>query len=141
MVDLIETYRTAGFEPDTSELPDHLPVLLEYLATRPFGEAQEVLGDAAHILEALSTRLTRRESEYAAVFSALLHLAAVTPNAKALSELMSQPDDDPNDLEALDAVWEETQVTFGPDPNAGCPQVRDILARMDQPINPSIPAE
>ena len=34
-------------------------------------------------------------------------------------------------LEALDAVYEEAQVTFGPDPNAGCPQVRDMLAKID----------
>ena len=31
MVSLIETYREGGFEPATSELPDHLPVLLEFL--------------------------------------------------------------------------------------------------------------
>lgn len=139
MVDLIETYRAAGFEPETSELPDHLPVLLEYLATRPFGEAQEVLADAAHILKALYTRLTRRESEYAAVFAALLQLADAKPDQQAVTELLEQPEDDPEDLEALDAVWEETQVTFGPDPNAGCPQVRDMLARMDQPTN--LPAQ
>lgn len=141
MVDLLETYRAAGFEPATSELPDHLPLLLEYLATRPLGEAQEVLVDAAHILEALSTRLTRRESEYAAVFTALLHLADVQPDQAALAELLEEPDEDPDDLEALDAVWEEAQVTFGPDPNAGCPQVRDMLAKMDQPINMPNPAE
>ena len=47
--------------------------------------------------------------------------------------MLAEPDDDPTDLEALDAVWEETEVTFGPDPNAGCPQVRDMLALMDKP--------
>src|SRR6056297_4138342 len=53
MVSLIETYREGGFEPATTELPDHLPVLLEFLSTRPFAEAQEILADAAHILDAL----------------------------------------------------------------------------------------
>ncbi|NIP14302.1 MAG: nitrate reductase molybdenum cofactor assembly chaperone, partial [Pseudomonadales bacterium] len=47
-------------EPATSELPDHLPVLLEFLATRQAAEAQEVLADAAHIFAALQERLTRR---------------------------------------------------------------------------------
>ena len=47
--------------------------------------------------------------------------------------LLSRQDDDPCDLAALDAVWEEAQVAFGPDPNAGCPVSRDILARMDPP--------
>ena len=133
MVSLIETYRDGGFEPATSELPDHLPVLLEFLATRPTREAQETLADAAHILDALSGRLKRRESGYAAAFAALSQLADMQADAEAVADMLAQPDDDPTDLAALDAVWEETEVTFGPDPNAGCPQVRDMLALMDQP--------
>ncbi|NMM43093.1 nitrate reductase molybdenum cofactor assembly chaperone [Rhodospirillaceae bacterium KN72] len=137
MVSLVETYREAGFEPATTELPDHLPVLLEFLATRPFPEAQTVLADAAHIVEALNARLTRRESPYAAVFAALLQLAGTQADQDAVAELLEEPETDPDDLEALDAVWEESEVLFGPDPNAGCPQVRDILSRMDVPVTPS----
>lgn len=134
MVSLIETYRGAGFEPATSELPDHLPVLLEFLATRPSAEARDILADAAHIFAALGERLMRRDSAYAAVFGALAQLAGVGANSEALAELLEQPDDDPTDLEALDQVWEESEVIFGPDPNAGCPQVREMLARMEQPV-------
>ena len=137
MVSLVETYRAGGFDPVTSELPDHLPVLLEFLATRPCIEAQETLADAAHIFEALNARLARRESAYGAVFASLLQLAGVIPDQEAVAEMLSQPDDDPTDLNALDEVWEESEVLFGPDPNAGCPQVRDILARMDTPMNPA----
>lgn len=134
MVSLIETYREGGFEPDTSELPDHLPVLLEFLSTRPMPEAQETLADAAHIFEALDTRLMRRESAYAAAFTALSQLAGAEADAETVAGMLAQPDDDPADLAALDAVWEETEVTFGPEPNAGCPQVRDMLATMDRPV-------
>jgi nitrate reductase delta subunit len=133
MVSLIETYRAAGFEPATTELPDHLPVLLEFLSARPFAEAQDTLADAAHILNALAGRLVRRESGYAAAFAALSALAGGSADAEAVAGMLAQPDDDPADLAALDAVWEETEVTFGPDPNAGCPQVRDMLALMDKP--------
>lgn len=136
MVSLVETYRDAGFDPVTSELPDHLPVLLEFLATRPAPEAQEVLSDAAHIFTALVERLNRRESSYAPVFSALVQIAGVQADNEAVAELLAQPDVDPDDLKALDAIWEESEVLFGPDPNAGCPQVRDMLAGMDQPVNP-----
>ena len=133
MVSLIETYREGGFEPATTELPDHLPVLLEFLSTRPAAEAQDTLADAAHIFDALITRLARRESGYGAVFAALSQLAGARADADAVAGMLAHPDDDPTDLEALDAVWEETEVTFGPDPNAGCPQVRDMLALMDKP--------
>jgi nitrate reductase delta subunit len=133
MVSLLETYREGGFDPVTSELPDHLPVLLEFLSTRPFVETQETLADAAHIFAALQERLQRRESAYAAVFAALLQIAGVVADAEAVAELLEQPETDPEDLEALDEVWEESEVRFGPDPNAGCPQVRDMLAQMDPP--------
>ncbi|KGJ09862.1 nitrate reductase molybdenum cofactor assembly chaperone (plasmid) [Paracoccus versutus] len=132
MVDLLETYRAGGFDLVGPELPDHLPVLLEYLSTRPLPEAEALLADAAHILVALADRLTRRESAYAGVLSALVTLVVTEP-PELPEELAAVPDDDPEDLAALDAVWEEAQVTFGPDPNAGCPVSRDILARMDAP--------
>ncbi len=137
MVSLVETYREGGFDPATSELPDHLPVLLEFLATQPPAEAREMLADAAHILEALRERLSRRESAYAAVFVALGQLAGGAADAESVAGLLSEPDVDPNDLEALDAVWQESEVVFGPDPNAGCPVSRDLLARMDTPAKPA----
>lgn len=137
MVSLVETYREGGFDPVTSELPDHLPVLLEFLSTRSLVEMQETLADAAHIFETLNTRLIRRESPYCAVFAALLQFSGAQADNEAVAEMLAQPDDDPTDLEALDEVWEESEVLFGPDPNAGCPQVRDMLAQMDTQINPA----
>jgi nitrate reductase delta subunit len=138
MVSLMETYREAGFEPMTSELPDHLPVLLEFLSTRPFVEVQDTLADAAHIFQALADRLDRRESPYGAVFATLLQLSGHKADAAAVAELLEEPETDPNDLEALDQVWEESEVVFGPDPNAGCPQVREMLSRMEPPV-PTVP--
>ena len=137
MVDLLEMYRAGGFEPSGWELPDHLPLLLEFLATRPAAEARETLGEAAHLIEALGTRLERRDSPYAAVFAALVQIAGPASDRAAVAELLQTPEDDPDDLEALDAVWQETEVTFGPDPNAGCPASRDLLARMDSPATPT----
>ena len=135
MVDLVENYRAAGFEPETTELPDHLPVLLEFLAMRPLEEAREVLADAAHILEGIAVRLNRRESGYAPLFVALAQISGAEADQAALAALLAVQDDDPDDLEALDEVWEESEVTFAPDPNAGCPQVRDMLSQMDTPRN------
>mgnify|MGYP000849748353 CR=1 FL=1 len=130
MVDLLETYRAGGWEPVGPELPDHLPILVEFLALRPLAEARETLADAGHVIAVLGDRLERRGSPYAAVLRALVALTATAASAELIEELRARPEDDPEDLAALDAVWEETQVTFGPDPNAGCPATRDILARM-----------
>ena len=137
MVSLVETYRDSGFDPVTSELPDHLPVLLEFLAIQTPVEARDTLADAAYIFQALAERLERRESSFGAVFVALLQLSGAEVDAEAVAEMLEQPDDDPTDLEALDKVWEESEVIFGPDPNAGCPPVRDMLARMDEVPKPA----
>ena len=69
------------------------------------------------------------------MFAGLIQLAGIKADQEAVAEMLAQPDDDPTDLEALDEVWEESEVLFGPDPNAGCPQVRDMLSRMDTPVN------
>ncbi|MYN13095.1 nitrate reductase molybdenum cofactor assembly chaperone [Pusillimonas sp. TS35] len=121
MVDLLATYRAAGFDLAASELPDHLPVLLEFLSTRSLDEARDILADAGHILVALAERLVRRESIYAPVLQALTALSAADPATEEAQALLTQRDDNPEDLAALDAVWEEAQVTFGPDRSAGCP--------------------
>jgi len=137
MVDLLETYRARGFDLISTELPDHLPVLLEFLATLPVDEAREMLADAGHIIAALAERLTRRETPYAAVLTALSDFARASLETEEAQALISEKDDDPENLDELDAVYEEAVVTFGPDPNAGCPVSRDILARMDAPLRPA----
>ncbi|MDP2120642.1 MAG: nitrate reductase molybdenum cofactor assembly chaperone [Hoeflea sp.] len=137
MVDLLETYRAHGFDLVATELPDHLPVLLEFISTLPLDEAREMLIDAGHIIAALAERLTRRETPYAAVLTALSDFAQASILTEEAQVLISEKDDDPEDLDALDAVYEEAMVTFGPDPNAGCPVSRDILARMDAPLRPA----
>jgi len=130
MVDLLETYRAGGFDLVGPELPDHVPVLLEYLSTLPLPDARALLADAGPILVVLAERLTRRKTPYASVFEALVALAETIEETDETRALLAEPDDNPDDLEALDAVWAEAQVRFGPDPNAGCPASRDLLARI-----------
>lgn len=137
MVDLLDTYRAGGFDLVGPELPDHLPVLLEFLSTRSLDEARGLLADAGPILAVLAERLTRRETPYAAVLAALADLGQAANDTEVAAALLKETDDDPEDLAALDAVWEEAQVTFAPDPNAGCPISRDILAKMEAPLRPA----
>ncbi|MDE2912331.1 MAG: nitrate reductase molybdenum cofactor assembly chaperone [Paracoccaceae bacterium] len=138
MVDLLETYERAGFVNATPELPDHLPLLLEFLSTRPPQEAKALLADAAHLFEALAARLERRKSDYAPVFRALVVLAGASVSRSAVAALLERPDESPDDLAALDRAWEESEVTFGPDPGAGCPKARDLLAGMEGPQVPPL---
>jgi nitrate reductase delta subunit len=114
MVDLRSLYEQAGLEVEPRELPDYLPLFLEYLSLRPVEEARALLREPIGVISALRERLSKRKTSYAGVFRALEAIAGGTTDLKVLNELRRRPDDDPNDLEALDAVWEEEPVTFGP---------------------------
>jgi nitrate reductase delta subunit len=131
MVALLELYRANGLELSANELPDHLPVFLEFLSTLPDGEAASLLGEASHVLSALGQRLHKRQSPYRAVFGALAALAADPADAEALATLMAEPDDNPGDLEAMDKLWAETAVTFGPS-DVGCPKAEALVTSMKQ---------
>ncbi len=109
MADLIALYRSHGFEPTASELPDFLPLFLEFLSLLPGQEAQALLTEPASILQILAERLVARKSAYASVFQALAAIA----NAPAI-DLPEDSIEDPDDLVALDAAWEEAAVHFGP---------------------------
>ena len=114
MIDLKAMYEQAGLDISASELPDFLPLFLEYLSTLPVNEACATLGQPTHILAALGERLRKRNSPYEAAFRALSALAAAKPKPEDVAILMQEPDPDPLDLKALDAAWEDEPVTFGP---------------------------
>lgn len=114
MVDLRALYEKAGLAIRTNELPDYIPLFLEFLSTQPQAEARELLAQPAHILSAIAERLGRRSSSYRAVFDALVAVAASAPTRAHVEALLEEPDPEPTDLDALDAAWEEEEVKFGP---------------------------
>lgn len=114
MIDLKTLYENGELEIDASELPDFVPLFLEFLSTRPRPEAYDLLAQPAHVLAAIAERLRKRKSAYESVFRALVQLAAAKPKADVVSALLAEPDPDANDLAALDAAWEDEPVNFGP---------------------------
>lgn len=111
MVDLLAQYEHHGLQLDSRELPDHLPLYLEYLAQLPFTEAIGGLQDIAPILALLQARLQQRESAYATLFTALLTLSkTAVDNGQVAEKIAGEARDDTP--QALDAVWEEEQVKF-----------------------------
>jgi nitrate reductase delta subunit len=113
MVDMMAQYEEAGFAIGVKELPDYIPLYLEFLSTREDLEAREGLADVAHLLALLAARLEERESAYASCFRALLQIAGAEPQA-AVAEMLEQVKAEHRDdsLEALDKVWEEEAVDF-----------------------------
>jgi nitrate reductase delta subunit len=110
MVDLVEHYQKSGLLLSASELPDFIPLFLEFLSAGPIEDARGLLRETAHIFALLEERLAKRNEGYAAVFTAILSIAGEV----ALVGDTIEAGDDPDDLAAIDAAWEETAVTFGP---------------------------
>jgi len=107
MVDLKSIYEQAGFELSARELPDYLPVLLEYLSCRDLAEARAMLTDCAHILRTIGRSLIARKSGYAAVLQALLLIAGERPiNAAKVPPVRER-------TEALDRDWAEEPAFAG----------------------------
>ena len=120
MVDLLTLYEEAGYLPTATELPDYLPLFLEFAAEQAPAAALDLVGQPGHVFAALKERLDKRQSSYAAVFSALIALSKAKLDEAALNALRAEPDPEPDDLEALDAAWEEEEVTFGPGAALDC---------------------
>ena len=102
MIDLAQTYEAAGLFLAEGELPDYLPVMLEYASTQPPAQARALLSEVAHILNAIFSALEKRESRHASVLGALLEIAGETARAVTLT-----PD------EPLDVAWAEPAAFDG----------------------------
>jgi len=109
MVDLKRLYERAGYELSSRELPDYLPVVLEYLSCRDLGETRELLGDCAHILRRIGQSLIARGSSYATMLQALLVVAGEDPIDVATVPRVTER------AENLDRDWFE-QPAFGNEP-------------------------
>lgn len=135
MIDLKTQYEQHNLFMSAAELPDFLPLFLEYLSVLPAAEACETLGQPAHIFAAMAERLRKRKSAYEAVFRVLVGLAAAKPKDDEVAALLTLPDPEAYDLAALDAAWEDEPVQFGPTAGDGCKD--GLIARIRGGLRPA----
>jgi nitrate reductase delta subunit len=111
MVDLVDLYRTHGFELGARELPDYLPMFLEFLAEQSLAESRRLLADAAPVVALIGERLALRESRYAVLFDALLAFTGAPENHDEIREQAAAEGPDETVVN-MDKYWEEEAVTF-----------------------------
>lgn len=109
MLKLLLRYRAHGLEMQAGELPDYLPLFLEFLSTRPPVEARKHLAEVADIIALIGRRLRARGSPHAPLLSAVASLAEGRLPDALENQSAEERDDTPA---ALDAAWEEAPVTF-----------------------------
>lgn len=119
LIDLREEYLNHGLLPDTNELPDYIPLFLEFLGQIQTDQAQQLLDEAVHILARIGAKLSKAQSPYATVFDTVCALGTVVP--EPLPEL--EPEED-----------EEKPITFGPDDDGHNPA--DTLSRVNDGTQP-----
>lgn len=111
MVDLMNHYHAHGCLLDAHELPDHLPLMLEFMSTQSREESRGLLEDAMPVLVLLGARLRESGGDYAALFEALESLGTAPAEAEAMRRQAAAEGPDET-IERMDDIWEEEQVTF-----------------------------
>jgi nitrate reductase delta subunit len=120
MVDLMEEYKKHGLVMTGDDLPDFVPLFLEFLSQQTEDEAARLLSDAVHVLAHIGRKLTANGSPYAAVFSVLEQLSPV-----AAEELTEPPVRD----------MDEALETFGPGADGVEPLLKTSGVPGTHPIN------
>lgn len=78
LIDLGELYKDYGIETTTNELPDYLPLILEFAAMLEDTEATAFLADANKVLTVLADNLAKAGSPYAPLLSIVKSRATLT---------------------------------------------------------------
>ena len=111
MVDLMSEYTARGFDLDSEQLPDYIPLYLEFLSEQDESYAREWLADISHILAILSERLLDRKCHYSVLLETLLELSGAAVEREKIAQIVQkeQPDDT---FEAIDKAWEDKEIRF-----------------------------
>ena len=120
MVDLREEYKKHGLMMTGDDLPDFVPLFLEFLSQQSEEEAARLLSDAVHVLAHIGRKLAANGSPYAGVFTVLEQLSPV-----AAEELTEPPVRD----------MDEALETFGPGADGVEPLLKTSSVPGTHPIN------
>ncbi|MEX1036746.1 MAG: nitrate reductase molybdenum cofactor assembly chaperone [Sneathiella sp.] len=113
MVDLIDHYREKGLALNAKELPDYLPLFLEFLSICSPQEAQETLGEVVHIVAAIGAKLKKRGADYSIVFESLAKMTDARIDEEFVRQALVEEAARDDSLEAIDKEWEEAPAFDG----------------------------
>lgn len=108
MVDLINIYEEAGLTIDKSELPDYLPLFLEFLSLSTPEKAASYLAEVVDIVGVIHPKLAAKDNPFRHLLYAVIKLSAREPDEKKITMISSMMPDI-----SLDEAYEEKPVTFG----------------------------
>ncbi|MFB6638381.1 nitrate reductase molybdenum cofactor assembly chaperone [Streptomyces chartreusis] len=114
LLTLAQRYRAAGWDTDGSELPDHLPVVLEFAALTGPGGGEAPLRQHRRGLELIHRALTDADSPYRHVLAALLTLLPPATEADLAEVARLAAEGPPNEEVGLDPYGTYGDGEFAP---------------------------
>ena len=112
MVDLIDLYTENGLHIKRPELPDYLPVFLEFLAMQTHSKAMDYLSEIIDIVGFIHRKLEEKDNPYKYLLAAIIQLSVRKPKEARIEKMVSEMPEI-----SIDEAYEEEPVTFG-DENA-----------------------
>ncbi|QIQ21691.1 nitrate reductase molybdenum cofactor assembly chaperone [Zophobihabitans entericus] len=112
MVELMNHYQQAGLMlHDQKQLPDYLPLFLEFIAQLPVDKQPSWLHGIATVIRLLEMRLEKKESIYQSLFTLLFALSATQVDEPTLQQQVAQ-EEVSYTPQMLDKIWQEEQILF-----------------------------
>jgi len=108
MVDMKEMYASKGLDINSNELPDYLPLFLEFLSFCELEEAIEMLSDAIDVIATIGAHLKKDKSMYSGIFKVMENLPKIKVDKKKVALAVKNAPKDPETFDELDKEWEET---------------------------------
>ncbi len=136
MVELAELYKEKGLAASSGELPDYLPLFLEFLSVCEPEEAKETLTACVHVVAAIGAKLKKKKSGYHTVFEAIAAMSGAKLDKAAIDKASQAAPPQDMDLEALDKEWAEPEAFGGADcGSCGVDLNNTLPPGMENPLN------
>lgn len=113
MLDLSDRYAEKGLVVGVGELPDYLPVFLEFISICDPEEGLETLAQAAPVIATIGEKLKRKKSGYSHVFAAIVELSGAKLNAADIEKAADAALPNIQTLDELDEEWKEPDAFGG----------------------------
>lgn len=110
MVDLIDLYTENGLHINRPELPDYLPVFLEFLAMQTQSKAMDYLSEIIDIVGFIHRKLEEKNNLYKYLLAAIIQLSDRKPIEARIEKMVSEMPEI-----SIDEAYEEEPVKFGND--------------------------
>lgn len=110
IIDLQNLYKNNNFDiSEARELPDYIPLFLEFISLVEEDEAYNMLGEIINLISIIGKRLELINSKYSIIFSILESVSKIKPDYLVVEKIISK-DKDIDSESNIDKEWEEEKI-------------------------------